>query len=610
VKGPYVDELSALAGVYDSARHVAVPGLHEALNYLGSGPCVFIGSGGTMAIAHLAAHLHEVRHWQPAQVCTALEALSLTYQPERGAILFSSSAKHPDADMVLETFRRRLFGRTAVLTHRNPHALEEKAGPDTSIVQLPHLPVRDGFLATGSVMQMAVGLLVASGGAQDLPEKLEVDLDLADDLREEVLVLHSPALRSVASDIEVRLVESGLAAVQVSDFRNFAHGRHTGFARRIDRVSVIALSDGSSEALASGTLCCLPPNAHVLHWNVSLPSPASVPALLERSMVTAGAAGERVGLDVARPSVPGFGRSLYNLPLKRRLAYSTSDGVDRKLRASAFSEDSAIRHRYGVALAGWSREFAQQRFGGVVLDYDGTVCWTSKRFGLPGEELRSQLTALLEGGAKVGFASGRGRSLYNDLRDWVPRQQWSAVYLGLYNGAVLLSLAEELGDLRSPTAWSSSVVSALHAIPGLEPGCVTERGEQVTIDLIEGAPIRLDEVVRWLQVRGVKASVATSGHSIDIVRSGTSKVSVIAHLEAATSRPVLAVGDQGHRSGNDFELLAARPWSLTVDRCSADPDRCWFLGDGREVGPDLLARYLGSLRQLNGGLAVRGLTLP
>ena len=95
-------------------------------------------------------------------------------------------------------------------------------------------------------MQTAVGLLMASGHAEALPDKLGVDLDLAEEIREEVLVLHPPTLRSVASDIEVRVMKSGLAAVQVTDYRNFAHGRHTGFARRIDRVTIIALSDMSS----------------------------------------------------------------------------------------------------------------------------------------------------------------------------------------------------------------------------------------------------------------------------------------------------------------------------------------------------------------------------
>ena len=83
----------------------------------------------------------------------------------------------------------------------------------------------------------------------------------------------------------------------------------------------------------------------MMRWHAELRSPASVPALLGRSMVMAGAAGERIGLDVARPTVPTFGRSLYNLPLKRRLEYGTSDGVERKLRASRLSEDPVLRER-------------------------------------------------------------------------------------------------------------------------------------------------------------------------------------------------------------------------------------------------------------------------
>ena len=41
---------------------------------------------------------------------------------------------------------------------------------------------------------------------------------------------------------------------------------------------------------------------------------------------------------------------------------------------------------------------------------------------------------------------------------------------------------------------------------------------------------------------------------------------------------VLAIGDQGDLGGNDFELLASSRWTLSVDRCSADPARCWWPG--------------------------------
>ena len=59
---------------------------------------------------------------------------------------------------------------------------------------------------------------------------------------------------------------------------------------------------------------------------------------------------------------------------------------------------------------------------------------------------------------------------------------------------------------------------------------------------------------------------------------------------------VLAIGDQGHLGGNDFELLAATELSLSVDTCSPDPTRCWNLDLSGQRGPDVLVRYLDAVQ--------------
>lgn len=602
MKASYSQELAALARAYEDALSAPSHGLEGFRTQLGRGPAAFVGSGGALVVAHLAAALHEQHFHQPAQVCTALEAIGLSYQPDRGALLVSASAKHPDSELVLEAFRRRLFGKCGVLTHRSGADLAEKAGWDTAVLQLPTLPVRDGFLATGSVMQMVVALLRSS--SIELSEKLEINLAGEAGAQEEVLVLTSPRLRSVAADIEVRLVESGLAAVQVSDYRNFAHGRHTGFERRINRTTVLGLSDRDSYDLALGTLRCLPAAADVRHWHQEEAWPASVPPLLARSMVFAGAVGEEHGLDIARPTVPKFGRQLYRLPLKRRVPLAVSDGIERKLRAAHESDRSLTSEKCAEAFSGWSEQLHEQRFSAIVMDYDGTVCWTSRRFDLPEAGIRERLLAVLAGGTTVGFASGRGRSLHADLRQWIPRDLWDTVLLGLYNGAAVLKLSEDLEDLRAGSPWSSAVVEAL-ADQQVATSRITERGQQVSVEVAVSRMPQASLMAEILENAGLQATVVTSGHSVDIVPRSISKTVVLERLEFETGGAVLAIGDQGQRRGNDFELLGSRPWTLTVDLCSSDLSRCWFLGNGKAVGPDLLDRYLGSLRELRGGLAVR-----
>lgn len=559
-----------------------------------------------MVLAILAARLHEWTFRQPARPCTALELVDLPQLAERGALLFSSSGKHPDAQRVLADFRRARFRPALVLTHREPGDLQTRAGADTSIVQLPALDQPDGFLATGSVLQMTVALLRAYLDDPPLPASLSGDADDETRLRGEVLVLTSPALAAVATDLEVRLVESGLAAVQVADYRNFAHGRHTGFARRLDEVTVIALSDPASDELASGTTAALPTNADVRRWHHEGPWPEALIGLLLRSMRLAGEEGERVGLDVGRPNVPVFGRQLYRLPLGRRLPEHLAGSVERKLLALGAGDSDEVRGIYQAAHQHWQEQLLAQRFRGVVLDYDGTVCFTSRRYMLPGTPVREGLLRLLQHGALLGFASGRGQSLHRDLRRWLPQPLWDKVLVGLYNGAILVRLDEPLPDLRAPTAWSGAVAAALAALPLIDRLQIEERGAQVTVEVVRGGVHHgyLPEVVReQLASAGVDAQVVASGHSVDVIRPETCKTAVLDAVGDVCGGAVLAVGDQGQIGGNDHALLAHALFSVTVDRCSADPTRCWYLGDGQQSGPDLLTRHLRALRPLKAGLA-------
>jgi hypothetical protein len=257
VKAPYRSEIDALAVTYAVALEADVSELRRAVHALGRGPALFIGSGGSMALADLAARLHEQACRQPARACTSLEAVDAPQLVRRGALLFSSSAKHPDAQRVLLDFERRRFAPAVLVTHRDAEQVRAVAGRDTQIVVLPELAQPDGFLATGSILQLAALLLRAYVPDVQLPPRPPAHPD-EPTLRDELLVLAPPALSCVARDLEVRLVELGLAAVQVSDYRNFAHGRHTGFARRSPGITVVALSDEASEPLAAATLGLLP----------------------------------------------------------------------------------------------------------------------------------------------------------------------------------------------------------------------------------------------------------------------------------------------------------------------------------------------------------------
>lgn len=610
---PYEAELADLERPFgELARWAAINELREALMVVAGGPALFIGTGGTLAVAQLAATLHEHVGGQPARTVTPLELATLPTMTRSGAVLFSSGLSHPDALGALKRLVSNRFRPAVVVTLRDAVSVVKIVPADVEVVVLPALEFREGFLATTSVLVMAAALIRAYGGDDALPTTLPRPIVKLPEAAEQLLVLTTPALAPVATDIETRCHELGLVSVQVTDYRNFAHGRHVGLLRRAKSTSVLGLVDQTLEQLATATLDALPrDDIEVTTWRAQCRWPAAVIELLVASMELVASMAARQGVNPARPGAAPFGRRLYHLRLGRMLPPLADGPVERKLQALVTSLDAAAASaRYEEAFRDWCKRLTEETFGAVVLDYDGTVCATGRRYALPDQAVRAGLVRLLDHAAVLGFASGRGPSLHRDLRQWVPRHHWPRIVTGLYNGGALVSLDEELPDLAEPTPEMAAVVHRLEQLPVIDALVVEPRALQVTLSVRAGAYAqvgRLAELVvdAMSQPPELPVKVLRSGHSIDVVPRASSKRLVIDCVTDRTARPALAIGDQGDVGGNDFELLASSPWTLTVDRCSADPTRCWYLDTKGCSGPELLAAYLDAMVPADGGLAMR-----
>ena len=88
---------------------------------------------------------------------------------------------------------------------------------------------------------------------------------------------------------------------------------------------------------------------------------------------------------------------------------SFSAGSTASFSRSAPGNRQTFERRFGSPEERWEARLGEQRFAGLVLDYDGTVCWTKLRQQLPGEPVREALVTLLADGIVIGFASGRGK---------------------------------------------------------------------------------------------------------------------------------------------------------------------------------------------------------
>jgi hypothetical protein len=422
-------------------------------------------------------------------------------------------------------------------------------------------------------------------------------------VRSRLIVLSLPGLSAPAADLETRFNEIGLADVEVTDYRNFAHGRHYGLSRRIDSTSLIALSSKNSGAIVSKTLETLPSETHIIRLNSSLSWPASALDLTVKSAKLIQEPASTAGVDPANPSVPVFGRHLYHLTVRstKRL---TETPIQRKLsEAVEGTLYDNVYNYYNKSFRSWVDLMRETEFVGIVMDYDGTVCATRDRFQLPTDSIRKALELLLASNVKLGFASGRGKSLYSDLRKWVPASHWNDVFLGLYNGAINLTLADPLPSLEGTP--SESLMEAYRRMNNIDLAKllgVEVRAHQLSIHQTGQAaipPTSLYELVASVMSRApaIEVSIRMSGHSLDVVERETSKTTVLEAVQDATgSGTILAIGDQGQRDGNDYDLLASTPYTLSVDRCSADPTRCWNLNTPANKGPDGLVKYLRALK--------------
>lgn len=605
----YDEELAGLPAAYEAAAAMDGDALQRAAHQVRGRAVVAVGSGGAFPAARLAARLHIARTGRPA---VALTPLAYAGSPAAAGptclLLASATGRHPDTAVAATVAAGR--GHSVLLvTQRRPDELDGPlAEPSVAVLTVPQPSGRDGFLATGSVLATATALvrLYAPPGGGPLPAVLPALQEPPGPhaLRERVLVLHGPDEQPAADDVEARLSESGLAAVQVADYRTLAHGRHFGLARHLDRTTVVALAGPGSADLADRTLRILPATAHVVSVRTPLEGPAGALDLLVRcAWLPTGAAREQ-GVSLHRPGVPPFGRRLYHLSYRPDRPPASSWPVRRKIDAAGLDAGHPEASEwYGAAFARWIRGLRAARIGALVLDYDGTVVTTEGRFELPALRIQQALLRLLGSGLPLAFASGRGDSLHRDLRAWVPREHWGAVHLGLHNGTWMLRLCDEAND--EPAGGAPVLAEVERRLGDHPPGVLAVRRTASQVSVTSPDALVGPDTIRTLVEAALRAvprldvRVAGSAHSVDVTAAGAGKEHVVRLMEESHGA-VLAAGDRGDAGGNDFDLLAATPWSFSVDRCSADPGRCWPV-EGGVAGPPALMRVLDAIQPGPGG---------
>jgi hypothetical protein len=599
---PYREELDQLVQTTLETYSIPIDRLKRAVEDCVGHGLVIVASGGSQTAALYLAELHQEAVGHPCRVVTPLVFQSHPAYGQGSVWLLSAGGKNPD------------------ILNAGAHAIASGAQSITALVAAKETPLQallssygasrtisftlsaggDGFLATNGLWASCLLLDRAYQAAfadfdvleeQDVTELLawaEAAGDAVPDWGGDLVGVGDPHTMIGMADLEMRATEAALANVWVTDLRNLGHGRHYWFASRERSTRAVCLATGSYRALAIRTVDLLRHASPVELINVPGQGSKARLASIAFSMHVAHHLGERIQRDPGRPGVPEFGESLYNLNLPMAVRAAEIDHDQQVIlaklgRRNGPTTNEELAH-WLPHLDAYRDTLAQTDIPAVVFDFDGTLIESSRRYEPMEPAVVDELHRLLEGGIRIGIATGRGDSCGKELRARLPSTLWGGVAIGYYNGSCIQPLAQ----FEIDSAPIDPVI--LEAVRRINRGVLSSaRGRcrvyptQCSISVLDGR--NLSEV--WCHISAVlrdlveteQVRVWMSSHSIDVVAGGVSKQNVVSFVASQANclpEQVLCIGDRGQWPGNDAELLEM-PLSLSADECSDRADRCWNL---------------------------------
>jgi hydroxymethylpyrimidine pyrophosphatase-like HAD family hydrolase/fructoselysine-6-P-deglycase FrlB-like protein len=601
---PFNEEIKFLPQSISWALNQDITLLQRVIQGNSARQLAVVGSGGSFTAAAFLAQLHESFYGNISRAITPLEYISQQVQSHSNKAIAFISAEGKNKDILAAadaSLGSVCSSFSLTLTSCNPlNKVCDTTGLATVITyDMPW--IKDGYLATNSLIAIMILMARAYHSSENNGfNSLMSDIDdqwinsrhqqLIDKNRLQklhpsrpIIILYGSIGRIAAIDLESKLAEASLAVCQICDYRQFAHGRHLQFAAT-ETPLVIAFTSSHDELLSTETIKLFPTYVPVL--KIELPEHkylAEIIGTIDAILITKILADCR-GIDPGQPDVPEFGCEMYNLDvsvLMPNKSISNTPAVDFKFGNITPSE-IATYTGHGIEFC---KRLESARFKAIVCDFDGTFCDTANRFKGMDNKLIPEFERLLSAGIIMGFATGRGDSLYKDLREKIDASLRSKVILGLYSGSIISSLESPIPSFPVPDDRFQALVEWLESIGLLQQLATKPKIEcaQMGIRISNhSACIRTLAAIRYWIKHTEKTGwrAFCSGHSIDIITENAGKANVINAIASQTdSNPqneILRIGDSGDFDGNDFELLNAG-LSLSVGSVSPLPHSCWNL---------------------------------
>lgn len=587
-----------------------------------------VGSGGSVVAVEFVAHCRKTLALGPTSVMTPMEfVVGLEGRAGAEVWLFSAGGDNPD---IAAAFDAAIASDAALvrLITVNADGAVAKVARDVSNAEVVVLPVadpKDGFLATHSMVSMITGLLLAADAvlkpstsdlAETLAEHAATALSATGSGRcaagsfrpgDTIILLHDPQLAPIAALIETSLWETGLAAVQRTDFRNFAHGRHVWAARYPGSTVVLGLTTDDSLDVWRGVSAPLPDTIRKQQIHLGDAGRLQIAIGVFEGLAWIDAVGDIAGTDPGKPGHGSFAHAIYDDISLRNLGQGLTPSVRQKAQARALldSGERCGRSAYAVGRDRLSG-LGKVRFTGLVLDYDGTVVETRDRYDPPTQVMLTEILRFLDAGVAFGIATGRGGSVGEMLRSVLPVELQEGVTIGYYNGGYIRPLTT---DIRLEPPAADPEIQAfqgwLESSGLLNPGDPLEGRIQLTLPhgRVVSVPAVREALARYPAVAEGRLRVLSSQHSFDIVPRASSKLALVELMGGRSGEPVLTVGDSGVGAGNDYDMLA-RPHGVSVGSVCGGLDGCWSIFGETLSGPNALLRLLRAARIETGGFRI------
>ncbi len=616
----YSDEITDLPRSLEWASSLPIENLSRAVYDCAGKGAIVVGSGGSYTVAAYVAMLHELMTGHLSRAATPLDAIVSLGSIDASCVLLSAEGKNKDILTAAER-ARVLLGKGVALTLTIQNPLLEYC--DLSGVATPigfDMPwQKDGYLATNSLVCMMA--LFARAYLNDEFDFSLINAEWIASIRKKlassraidaianganVIVLYGTAGRIGAVDFESKFSEAGLGFCQPVDFRQFAHGRHLQLSCATPPV-VIALGNAVDAVLTDSSMSFFP--AQVQTYRICLPDEIPLAELVGvvHVMLVIEAVALRRGIDVGQPMVPSFGRELYGMNIGAMLAPRPQELAPYLLRKTLTPFNGQENYLAWIDAAfEFVERLEKAEIRGLVCDFDGTCCYTPRRFSGLDLRLVEQIERITQGGVKLAFASGRGDSLQADLRQKLHKNTWANILVGYCSGSVISWLDEPFAELNHDERFVelASWLAKRFLIPSLS--AIKMCGDQMSIRVRSNRPKEriVMAIANWIQDSGYSGwRVFCSEHSVDVLTESTGKLNVVETLsrlaEADSNSQVLRLGDSGQLGGNDYELLS-EGLGLSVASVSPSMTACWNFLPEAEHGVAGMYRYLSSLVVENG----------